>query len=320
MVGNQPQEYQVPTGVGLTAVHVAAARAAEGRRNAPLFDDPFAADFVTAAGAALSFTNYHPPAAQDTADLWAWVASYAVIRTRFFDDYFRDACAEGCRQVVILAAGLDTRAFRLSWPAGVRLFELDTPEVLTFKDQVLAERDTAPACQRVAINVDLRQDWPATLVQAGFHPAEPTAWLAEGLLIYLTQDERDQLLDRVRQLSAPGDWLAIEYNSEYMTQTAVQLMINSLSEPSSPDSAFLKTLWQSGTQEDPTSWLGRHGWQAHEYDASERAQFYGRPLPVYHGPVVQSALAARRGLVIAQQPRPAEPPRTTCSGLNYAHA
>lgn len=302
MAGNQPQEYQLPTGVGLTAVHVAAARAAEGLRNDPLFDDPFAADFVTAAGAAQSFTDYHPPAAQDTGDLWAWVASYAAIRTRFFDDYFRDACAAGCRQVVILAAGLDTRAFRLSWPAGVRLFELDTPEVLTFKDQVLAERDATPTCQRVAIKADLHQDWPAALVQAGFHPAEPTAWLAEGLLMYLTQDERDQLLDRIRQLSAPGNRLAIEYNSEYMTQTAAQLMIDSISEPSSPDEAFLKTLWQSGTQEDPTSWLGRHGWQAREYDASERAQSYGRPLPAYHGPVVQSALAARRGLVIAQRP------------------
>jgi methyltransferase (TIGR00027 family) len=302
MAGNQPQEFQIPTGVGLTAVHVAAARAAESRRSDPLFDDPFAADFVTAAGAALSFTNYHPPAAQDTADLWSWVASYAAIRTRFFDDYLHDACAQGCRQVVILAAGLDTRAFRLSWPAGVRLFELDTPEVLTFKDQVLAERDATPACQRVALHADLCQDWPAALVQAGFHPAEPTAWLAEGLLMYLTEDERDQLLNRIKQLSTPGNRLAIEYNSEYMSQTAVQLMIDSLSQPPSPDHAFLKTLWQSGTKEDPTSWLARHGWQAHEYDASERAQSYGRPLPTYHGPVVQSALAARRGLVIAQQP------------------
>jgi methyltransferase (TIGR00027 family) len=300
MAGNQPPEYQVPTGVGLTAVHVAAARAVEGQRSDPLFDDPFAADFVTAARTALPFTDYHPPATQATGDLWSWVASYAAIRTRFFDDYFRDACAAGCRQVVILAAGLDTRAFRLSWPAGVRLFELDTPEVLTFKDQVLAKRDATPTCQRVAINADLRQDWPAALIQAGFHPAEPTAWLAEGLLIYLNQDERDQLLDRIRQLTTPGNRLAIEYNSEYMNQTAVQLMIDSLGEPPSPDGAFLKTLWQSGTQEDPTSWLGRHGWQAHEYDAGECAQSYGRPLPAYHGPVVQSALAARRGLVIAQ--------------------
>jgi methyltransferase (TIGR00027 family) len=189
----------------------------------------------------------------------------------------------------------------LSWPAGVRLFELDTPEVLTFKDQVLAERDATPGCRRVAINADLCQDWPAALLRAGFHTAEPTAWLAEGLLMYLSQNERDQLLDRIGRLSAPGDRLAVEYNSEFMSKPGAQLMIESLSEPGYPDGAFLKTLWESGTQEDSTSWLGRHGWQAHEYDASERAQSYGRPLPAYHGPVTQSALAARRGLVIAQR-------------------
>jgi methyltransferase (TIGR00027 family) len=302
MARNQPQEYQVFTGMELTAVHVAAARAAESQRSDSLFDDPFAADFVTAAETALSFTNYHPPARQDTADLWSWVASYAAIRTRFFDDYLRDACTESCRQVVILAAGLDTRAFRLSWPVGVRLFELDTPEVLTFKDHVLGGRDATPACRRIPVNADLRQDWPTALIQAGFHPTEPAAWLAEGLLMYLTQHERDQLLNRITQLSAPGNRLAIEYNSEYMSQTAVQIMIDSLSEPRAPDQALLDTLWHSCTQQGPTGWLSRHGWQAHEYDASERARSYGRPLPAYHGPVVQSALAAKRGLVIAQQP------------------
>jgi methyltransferase (TIGR00027 family) len=137
--------------------------------------------------------------------------------------------------VVILAAGLDTRAFRLTWPAGVRLFELDTPEVLTFKEQVLAERDATLACQRVAISTDLRQDWPAAVVQAGFHSGEPTAWLAEGLLMYLTQDECDQLLDRIGQLSAPGSRLAIEY----VDQATIQLMRDALDE--SPYSAFLKT-------------------------------------------------------------------------------
>jgi methyltransferase (TIGR00027 family) len=234
MAGSQPEEYQVPTGVALTAVGVAAARAAESRRSDPLFDDPFAADFVTAAGVAPPFTDHRPPATQDNGDLWSWFVSYVPIRTRFFDDYFRDACAAGCRQVVILAAGLDTRAFRLTWPAGVHLFELDTPEVLAFKEQVLAERDATPACQRVAISTDLRQDWPAAVVQAGFHPGEPTAWLAEGLLMYLTRDECDQLLDRIGQLSAPGSRLAIEY----VDQATIQLMRDAMDE--SPFSAFLR--------------------------------------------------------------------------------
>ncbi|MBV9730834.1 MAG: SAM-dependent methyltransferase [Pseudonocardiales bacterium] len=296
MAGSQPEEYQVPTGVGLTAVGVAAARAAESRRSDRLFNDPFATDFMTAAGAALPFTDHYPPAIPDNGDLWSWFASYAPIRTRFFDDYCRDACAAGCRQVVIPAAGLDTRAFRLPWPAGVHLFELDTPEVLTFKEKVLAERDATPACQRVAISTDLRQEWPAAVVQAGFHPGEPTAWLAEGLLMYLTQDERDQLLDRIGQLSAPGSRLAMEYTD----RATIQLMRDALDD--SPYSVFLKTLWHSGGQENPTSWLGRHGWQAQAYSAVERAQSYGRPLPDPTGPVAQVVRAGDGGLIIARRP------------------
>jgi methyltransferase (TIGR00027 family) len=296
MAENQPQEYQVPTGVGLTALGVAAARAAEGRRSDPLFDDPFAAEFVTAAGTALSVTDHRPPTAQDNGDLWSWVLAYVPIRTRFFDDYVRDACAAGCRQVVILAAGLDTRAFRLTWPAGVRLFELDTPEVLAFKERVLAEQAATPACQRAVISADLREDWPAALVRAGFHPGEPTAWLAEGLLIYLTQDECDQLLDGIGQLSAPGSRLAIEYAD----QARVHLMIDALGE--SPNTAFIKSLWQSGGEEDPTSWLGHHGWRAHPYAVTERARAYGRSLPDFPGSGEQAALAADSGLVIARRP------------------
>jgi methyltransferase (TIGR00027 family) len=280
----------------MTAVAVAAARAAEGHRSAPLFDDPFAAEFVTAASAALSFLDHRLPATRDDSDLWFWFASYAPIRTRFFDDYFRDACAAGCRQVVILAAGLDTRAFRLAWPAGVRLFELDTPEVLAFKEQVLAEQAATPACQRVGISADLRQDWPGAVLAAGFHPDEPTAWLAEGLLPYLSQDECDRLLEGIGQLCAPGSRLAIEYAD----QTTVQLMIDCLDE--SPDAAVLKTLWRSGGRADPTGWLNRHGWQLHDYAAPERAQAYGRPLPDLTGPVAQAAMAAGGGLITAQRP------------------
>ncbi len=309
MAGNQPAEYQVPTGVGLTAVTVAAARAVESRREDALFDDPFAADFVAAAGDALSFpaadhpTADHPTVDHPTVDhpvdgpgddtLWSPFIAYLPIRTRFFDDYLREACAEGCRQVVILAAGLDTRAFRLVWPAGVRLFELDTPEVLAFKDQVLAGRAATPACQRVTISADLRQDWPAAVLRAGFRPGEPTAWLAEGLLLYLNQDECDQLLEGIERLSAPGSRLAVEYVSHDLRQ----VMLNTMGQ--SPAAAFVKPLWQAGGQEDPTSWLSHNGWQTQAYDATERAKFYGRPLPGFTGPMAQ---APDGGLIIAQLP------------------
>jgi methyltransferase (TIGR00027 family) len=222
-------------------------------------------------------------------------ASFATIRTRFFDDYCREACAAGCRQVVILAAGLDTRAFRLAWPAGVRLFELDTPEVLAFKEQVLAERAATPACQRVVISTDLRQDWPTAVLQAGLRPGEPTVWLTEGLFMYLTSDEWEHLLDRVGKLSAPGSRLGFEYGN----QATVRLMIDALDE--SPDAAFIKTLWRSRGQEDPTSWLSRNGWQAQDNAATERAQSYGRPLPDLINPVAQAALAAGGGLITARR-------------------
>lgn len=291
--GNQPVTYQVPTGVGFTAVGVAAVRAQESRREDPLFDDPLAADFVAAAGDALTVAAEN--SSSDSSDgrhddeLWSRFFAYLPIRTRFFDDYFRAACAQGCRQVVILAAGLDTRAFRLAWPAGARLFELDTAEVLAFKDQVLAGRSAVPACQRVTISADLRQDWTAAVLRAGFDPGEPTAWLAEGLLLYLNQDECDHLLEGIGQLSAPNSQLAIEY----VNHDTRQGMLDALSD--SPGNAVLKSLWQSGGQDNPTSWLSRHGWQAHSYDATERAQSYGRPLSGFTG------TAGEGGLIIARR-------------------
>ncbi len=294
MAANQPREYQAPTGMGRTAVGMAVARAEESCRSDRLFDDPFAADFVTAAGITPARADHRPLATQD-GDVWSLFASYAPIRTRFFDDYCREACAAGCRQVVLLAAGLDTRAFRLSWPAGVRLFELDTPDVMAFKEQVLTERTATPACQRVVISADLRQDWPTAVVQAGFDPGEPTAWLAEGLFMYLTQDEWDHLLDRIGQLSAPESRLGFEYGD----QATVRHMIDALDE--STDAAFIKTLWRSVGQADTPSWLSRNGWQAQDYATTERAQSYGRPMPNFTSQVAQAALAAPGGLITARR-------------------
>jgi methyltransferase (TIGR00027 family) len=113
-------------------------------------------------------------------DPMAGVVHAAVVRTRVFDDFLMDACVRGCRQVVLVAAGLDTRAFRLSWPAGVSLFEIDLPAVLAFKEQVLTSTDAAPRCHRVAVPADLREDWSSQLVTAGFQPATPTVLLLEG--------------------------------------------------------------------------------------------------------------------------------------------
>jgi methyltransferase (TIGR00027 family) len=118
------------------------------------------------------------------------MVGYFALRTRFFDDFVVGACTCGCKQVVVLGAVLDTRAYRLPWPAGVRLLELDTPDVLGFKERVLSRRRALAHCERVAVAVDLLGDWPAALAAAGFGTTAATAWLAEGLLRYLAPTER----------------------------------------------------------------------------------------------------------------------------------
>jgi methyltransferase (TIGR00027 family) len=162
------------------------------------------------------FNREQRAAAAHVGDMAGWGAafwSHAVVRTRFFDDYLADAAGGGIRQVVLLAAGLDTRAYRLPWPVGVRLFELDLPEVLDFKQRVLDQQAATARCDRRAIGVDLRQDWVRPLSEAGLQPDRPTAWLVEGLLAYLSADETARLLTTVGDLSAGGSRAAFEFEN-----------------------------------------------------------------------------------------------------------
>src|SRR5690606_10069840 len=134
-----------------------------------------------------------------------------AVRTRFLDQALLDAAGAGCGQVVLLACGMDTRAFRLAWPAGTRLFEVDFAEVLTFKGAILAEHGVTPRCQRVEVVADLRQDWTQALTRAGLDPRRPTVWLAEGILYALPPEAADLLLRRVTAASAPGSVLALDH-------------------------------------------------------------------------------------------------------------
>ncbi len=248
---------------------MALVRAEESRRADRLFDDPYADAFLAAAPGA--FDMEHRSAAAKTGDMASWGAafwSHAVTRTRFFDDYLMTATASGIRQVVLLAAGLDTRAFRLPWPEGVRLYELDLPEVLTFKERVLTERAAAARCARTTIEVDLREDWTVPLLQAGVQAAEVTAWLAEGLLIYLTADEAATLLTRVGALSAAGSQAAFEVESlgtDPMRARARQ----------APTMAQYAQLWKGGLP-DATGWLIGHGWRPQLHNRAAAAASYGR--------------------------------------------
>lgn len=247
-------------GVGRTSIGVAKARAWESRRPDRLFDDPYAVAFTEAA--ALPPTPPSPMRIR--------LAYHVIIRTRFYDDYLLDACAAGRRQVVLLAAGLDTRAYRLPWPDGVHLYELDLPDVLAFKDEVLTGEAAAPRCTRTALPLDLRaDDWPARLTKAGLDPERPIAWLVEGLLVYLTPDEAARLLTRVGELSAPGSRIALE-RSNAATVIAER------------DRAGIEKyadLWKGGLGERTAGRLAEHGWRTETHELAAVAAGYGRPLP-----------------------------------------
>ena len=139
------------------------------------------------------------------------MADAMAVRTRYFDYFFTHAAGAGARQAVILASGLDSRAYRLRWPAGTTVFEIDQPEVIEFKTATLTNLGATPTADRREVAADLRQDWPATLRQTGFDADRPTAWIAEGLLHYLAPDATQRLLDNITALSAEGSWLALDH-------------------------------------------------------------------------------------------------------------
>ncbi|MBO1416414.1 SAM-dependent methyltransferase, partial [Streptomyces sp. FH025] len=191
-----------------------------------------------------------------------------VIRTRFLDDLLRQACASGIRQVVLLGAGMDSRAFRLDWPQGTRLFEVDTAAPLDFKASVLHQERAVTRCERITVAADLREDWPAALTAAGHDPAAPTVWIAEGLLIYLPEDAVELLLARIGARSAPGSRMGLTLGPRGV--------IERFGADAAPGSAA--SLWVSETPDDPVEWLAGHGWEATSHTLRERAAAYGRPI------------------------------------------
>ncbi|MBY0390294.1 MAG: class I SAM-dependent methyltransferase [Mycobacterium pseudokansasii] len=199
-------QWDIVSSVGYTALLVAGWRALHAVGPHPLVHDEYAKQCVDASGDPyLSELLANPVTSGDQT---AFPRLYGV-QTRFFDDFFRSAADAGLRQAVIVAAGLDSRSYRLEWPSGTTVFEIDLPKVLEFKARVLAQRDAEPKAHRTEVAADLRTDWPKQLKTAGFDPRQPSAWSMEGLLMYLTGEAQDALFARIDELSAPGSRVAV---------------------------------------------------------------------------------------------------------------
>lgn len=214
MVRTDNDSWDLATSVGATATGVAAARAVASRGTSPMINDPFAEPLVRAVG--VDFFTRLACGQVDPADVDESVfgvrrmTDMVSVRTRFFDEFFLEAAQTGIRQAVILASGLDARAYRLPWPAGMSVYEIDQPQVIEFKTNTLADLGAAPTADRRTVAIDLRHDWPTALRRAGFDATESTAWSAEALLPFLPSEAQDRLLDNITALSSVGSRLATE--------------------------------------------------------------------------------------------------------------
>ncbi|OLM14944.1 MULTISPECIES: SAM-dependent methyltransferase [unclassified Pseudonocardia] len=270
-----PGGWDVTRSVGATALAVAAARAAEAERPDPLVVDPYARALVDAAAPGLPL----PRGADDDGGVgWRALVDMMAIRTRVLDAALLAAAADGVRQVVVPAAGLDARPYRLAWPDGTSVYEIDQPEVLAHKQRVLGA--TAARARRVAVPCDLRDDWPGALRGSGFDPGRPTAWLVEGLLAYLPPEAEADLLARVDELSAPGSRVALEavdlaVADEYLHTDEVRAMAPAMG-------SDLAQLWDTRRRPAPASVLRAAGWDVRERPLGELGADLGRQLT---GPV-----------------------------------
>jgi len=283
--------WDIATSVGSTAVMVAAARAQETDRPDPLIRDPYARLLVAGAGTGMwesfldeSMAERMEQADPEAAAVFTNMLGYQAVRTLFFDTFFTDAAAAGIRQVVILASGLDSRAYRLDWPAGTVVYEVDQPKVLEYKAGLLAENGVSPVAEVRAVPIDLRQDWPAALKEAGFDPSRPTAWLAEGLLMYLPAEAQDLLFERITALSAPGSRVSAEAVGHHDEDRRAQMrerwekMADQLGIERTVDISDLT--YNDPHRADVVDWLGAHGWTASGVDSTEEMQRLNRWVEV----------------------------------------
>jgi methyltransferase (TIGR00027 family) len=296
MARSDTDSWDLASSVGATATMVAAARALATEDTDPIINDPYAAPLVRAVGIEF-FTRVvdgridpDDAGANGTTELQTETDSLAV-RTRFFDEFFLEAAAAGIGQAVILASGLDARAYRLQWPPGSIVYEVDQPQVIAFKTETMASLGAEPTAQRRTVSVDLRDDWPAALRESGFDVTAPSAWSAEGLLMYLPPEAQDRLFDHITALSAPGSRIATEYHPDSGASMAERGQAMSDRWANLGCDVDLSGLFYEGERSNVADYLTERGWDVRARNRRELFGEYGRVFPG------DDALAAFRNIV-----------------------
>lgn len=274
--------WDLASSVGATATMVAAARAMASRAPDPLIDDPFAEPLVRAVGLEFFVKLVDGEVSMMESDDPNFnplrVIDVMAVRTKFFDDFFLTSTTAGIRQAVILASGLDSRAYRLPWPPGTVVYEIDQQAVIGFKTGTLSALGAKPAAEHRPVAVDLRDDWPAALRANGFDASQPTAWSAEGLLAYLPPDAQDRLFDHITALSANGSRLATEFHPDGPAAMAERQKVMADQWKQRGLDLDLSTLMYHGERTPATDYLAAHGWRLSTQTRTEVFAAYGREM------------------------------------------
>jgi methyltransferase (TIGR00027 family) len=268
--------WDLASSVGATATMVAAARALASKEPDPLISDSYADPLVRAVGNDFFIRLIDDVLSTSDADdgnVARLLADWIAVRTRFFDDFFIQS---GLGQAVILASGLDSRPYRLPWPVGSVVYEIDQPKVIEFKSTTMASIGATPTAEHRAVSIDLRDDWPDALHRNGFDETQPTAWIAEGLLVYLPPEAQDRLFDNITALSAPGSQLATEYNPDAGAVIGEGAKTMNAQWREHGFDVDLSQLFYPGERNSVEEYLGGHGWQVTTRPRPELFAEYGR--------------------------------------------
>jgi methyltransferase (TIGR00027 family) len=269
-VRSDNDEWDIVNSVGYTALVAAGWRALHAASPQPLVRDQYAKHFVAASADRYLTGLLASPGTSEGAGV---LPRLNGVQVRFFDEFFRSASDGGVRQAVIIAAGLDCRAYRLAWPVNVTVFEVDQPKVLDFKARVLAELGASPTARRQEVAADLRDDWPIPLRASGFDIEKPTAWSLEGVLPFLTGAAQDVLFTRIDQLSAPGSKLAAgAFGSQFdkVELSALEETYPGVSPTAAVD--FSGLIYDRDNRTNPADWLAEHGWTIDDVSTNPELQ------------------------------------------------